>query len=164
MPVDQFKAPIQEPSAADRVKQEAISGVIRTAMFTLIGRVTTLIALFITGKLLSREAFAIYAFCYSSSALFAGLGRGSIAGLLLQKPKLYHRLRSPARAYSTALNISGIIAGLCIITFTNRLFSLWECWAVGITLGIRAFLNTPITLYTSQISSALAFKELTNVR
>ncbi len=152
------------PSTAAQVKQEAISGVLRTAVFTLVGRVTTLVALFITGKLLSRDAFAVYAFCYSSSALFAGLGRGSIAGLLLQKPKLFHRLRKPALAYSVILNISGIIAGLSIIILSNRLFNGWECFAVGIALGVRALLNTPITLYTTQISSALAFKELTNVR
>lgn len=164
MSLDQTKPSIKVPSTAEQVKQEAISGVIRTAVFTLVGRVTTLIALFITGRLLSREAFAVYAFCYSSSALFAGLGRGSIAGLLLQKPKLFHRLRQPALAYSLTLNVSGILAGLCIIIFSNRLFNVWECFAVGTTLGVRAFLMTPITLYTSQISSALAFKELTNVR
>lgn len=155
---------IEAPSSAAQVKQQAISGVLRTAAFTLIGRFTTLVALFITGKLLSREAFAVYAFCYSSSALFAGLGRGSIAGLLLQKPKLFNRLRKPALAYSLTLNLFGILTGLCIILFSNRLFNSWECVAVGLTLGVRAFLNTPITLYTTQISSALAFKQLTNVR
>lgn len=164
MSADQPTQSIKMPSSAAQVKQQAISGVLRTAAFTLIGRVTTLIALFITGKLLTREAFAVYAFCYSSSALFAGLGRGSIAGLLLQKPKLFHRLRYPALSYSVTLNLTGILAGLCIIIFTNRLFNVWECCIVGLTLGVRAFLNTPITLYTTQISSALAFKQLTNVR
>jgi O-antigen/teichoic acid export membrane protein len=164
MPADQTKQSIEVPSSAAQVKQQAISGVLRTAAFTLIGRITTLIALFITGKLLPREAFAVYAFCYSSSAIFAGLGRGSIAGLLLQKPKLFHRLRRPALAYSLTLNLSGIFTGLCIIVLSNRLFNVWECAIVGLTLGVRAFLNTPITLYTTQISSALAFKQLTNVR
>jgi O-antigen/teichoic acid export membrane protein len=158
------KSDTDQVNDVDRVKKEAISGVIRTAAFTIIGRLTTLIAIFATGKLLPREAFAIYAFCYSLSALFAGIGRGCIANLLLQKPKLFHRLKHPATIYSLALNSLGVIISLTLITVTNRLFNLWECWMVGLTLAVRALLMTPITIYVSQISSSLAFKELTNVR
>jgi O-antigen/teichoic acid export membrane protein len=151
-------------STPDNVKKEAISGAVRTALFTVIGRLTTLMALFFTGSLLPKEAFAMYAFCYSASAIFFGLGRGSVMGILLQRPKFFYRIKNQAFNYSLTINSCAVLIGIATILFSNRLFNSWQVLLVGITLAVRALLMTPIALSECRLSSALAFRELTRVR
>ena len=149
-----------KPSSSRSLRGTAMRGV--TLLFTanLASKLAGIATIYVTGRLLSKSDFALYAIAIAWGEIFGFMQNGGLHRLLLQRAKSFDNLYAPVYGLALAINGLWLLFLIALAPFVAKAYAAEEVRVLIILFGLSIPAGTVALLLRAYLMVSLRFGEL----
>jgi PST family polysaccharide transporter len=138
----------------------ATGGVIWLFAGNLLGRLLSIATIYVTGQVLSKEDFALYAIAISWGEIFIFLTSGGMQKILIARGRSFHALHPYVLTISFAINCTWCVLLMVLAPVIAHIYDAVEVRWLIVVIGLSIPITTISSILMAKLSIELRFREL----